>query len=122
MTQTATNYAAMSKDVLIEVAQTQLQVIQRFYKTLAISNEKASLGEKVAWLIAKPLLAEQTPNEQGLIRAPISDIAAGMGMSIDSASRYIAKPCERFGLERETMPYTTKAGQECILTFINPAE
>lgn len=121
MTQTA-NYAAMSKAHLIELCEKKDALLQRIYSTLAIPNTKASLGEKVAWLIAKPMIAGQTPDEKGLVRIPVGEIAEAMGMSVDSASRYIAKPCERFGLTREIKPYTTKAGQECFLTFINPAE
>lgn len=94
--------------------------IQRIFDVFRIDNTRSSLGEKVAWLLVQPMIAKQKPNGEGLVRIPISALAEGMGMSTDSAARYVKKPCERYNATRKIVPYTTLAGQESNLTFINP--
>lgn len=121
MTQTA-NYAAMSKPDLIAIIENQKRIIQRFYRLLPIENKKLAPGEKLAWSVAKPLIDSEKPNEQGLVRIPIDKIAEKIGMSESSVSRYIDNICSRFDATHEVEPYTTKKGQKCNLTYINPTE
>ncbi len=115
-------YNSMSKDKLIEVIETQQKVIQRFYRLLPVENKKLAPGEKLAWAAALPLIDKEKPNEQGLVRLPIDKVAEQIGMSESSASRYLMNICERFEATHEVEPYTTKKGQKCNLTYIDPTD
>lgn len=121
MTQTP-NYAAMSKADLIGIIESQKTIIQRFYRLLPVPNTALAPGEKLAWAAAQPLIHRETPNEKGLIRIPVDEIAEKIGMSESSASRYILNICERFEATHEVEPYVTKKGQKCNLTYIDPTD
>ncbi len=116
------NYAAMSKSELIDIIETQKQVIARFRRIAALSNKKLAPGEKLAWNVAQPLIANGKPNAQGLVRLPIDDVAKEIGMSDDTVGRYFTNMCERFGATHETEPYTKKSGQKCNLTYVDPTD
>lgn len=116
------NYFAMSKGDLVAIIESQKTVIQRFYRLLPVSNKVLAPGEKLAWAVAKPLIDREKPNEQGLVRIPIDEIAEKIGMSDSSASRYIANICERFDATHQVEPYITKKGQQCNLTYIDPSD
>ena len=116
------NYAAMSKDDLIDIIKTQKQVIGRFYSIRRLSNKKLAPGEKWAILAAIPRLEQEKPNDEGLVRLPIGDIAEEIGMSDTTASRYFINMCKRYDATHVEQEYTTKKGQKCILIYVDPTD
>jgi len=123
MMQTATSrYAHMTREELIEALEHHDQTLQSIYNTVHLSNKKMAPGEKLFWIGARCVLAGELPNEHGLVRLPTDKVAEFIGMSESSASRYASDVIERYEATKVPVPYTTKKGQDRILTYIDKSD